>query len=272
MTIKKLLYIFSILLVSSISFQTSAIENANSGEPGGNPGEPGRPEKVSATVNLTFETYQLGYEFESSNGNSYSEVVPNPTIPAEKSLQVDLSGYDGYFTTKIEFPAQYTFKDYHTISFDIYCETDEQKELIIKIGDAVYKSAAPLEMTKAGEWVTHEIKIADLGFGAIHDINTFIFGLGLNDNSLTYWLDNIKLISDKYYYLSIDNPTVNLSEVYLVPGGIITPGVLNEIVTVYGVNGNLVRQTRTSGSLIPLRKGMYIVKVGSAKAIKMAVR
>lgn len=61
-----------------------------------------------------------------------------------------------------------------------------------------------------------------------------------------------------------------LSNVYGVEGGIIV-NAANEKVSVYGIDGRLVKQTVIDeyGSTIPLSQGIYIVKVGSAKPVKV---
>jgi hypothetical protein len=66
-------------------------------------------------------------------------------------------------------------------------------------------------------------------------------------------------------------PSVNISQVRNVPGGILI-NANNERVSIYGVDGRLVKQTIASSNTISLAQGLYIVKVGAAKAVKVFVK
>jgi hypothetical protein len=63
----------------------------------------------------------------------------------------------------------------------------------------------------------------------------------------------------------------NVSSVRNVVGGIWVKEN-NEKVSIYGVDGRLVKQTIANENVIPLNQGLYIVKVGSAKPVKVLVK
>ncbi|GHT76854.1 hypothetical protein AGMMS50262_16260 [Bacteroidia bacterium] len=62
-----------------------------------------------------------------------------------------------------------------------------------------------------------------------------------------------------------------ISNAYGVYGGIAVDAV-NQKVSVYGFDGRLVKQTIADGSIISVSKGLYIVKVGAEKAVKVLVK
>jgi hypothetical protein len=73
-------------------------------------------------------------------------------------------------------------------------------------------------------------------------------------------------------YLGITPVLVdNASSVRNVAGGIWVKES-NEKVSIYGVDGRLVKQMVADGNAISLNQGLYIVKVGSAKPVKVLVK
>ena len=60
-------------------------------------------------------------------------------------------------------------------------------------------------------------------------------------------------------------------QAYGVVGGIVVTAA-NENVSIYGIDGRLVKQAVSNNQTIELAKGLYIVKVGTAKAVKVAVK
>ncbi|GHT47173.1 hypothetical protein FACS189440_06930 [Bacteroidia bacterium] len=63
----------------------------------------------------------------------------------------------------------------------------------------------------------------------------------------------------------------NQSQVYNVAGGIVV-NAMNEKVSVYSIDGRLVKQTMANNSTISLAQGLYIVKVGTSVAVKVLVK
>ena len=64
----------------------------------------------------------------------------------------------------------------------------------------------------------------------------------------------------------------DVTNVYNIDGGIIV-NANNEKVSIYAIDGRLVKQTIAGqGTIIPLQQGLYIVKVGAAKAVKVVVK
>jgi len=61
------------------------------------------------------------------------------------------------------------------------------------------------------------------------------------------------------------------SQAYGITGGIVVKAA-NENVSVYGIDGRLVKQVVTNNRIIDMAKGLYIVKVGTAKAVKVVVK
>jgi hypothetical protein len=62
-----------------------------------------------------------------------------------------------------------------------------------------------------------------------------------------------------------------VSSVYNLPGGI-GINAANEKVSIYGIDGRLVKQVVANRSFVALSQGIYIVKVGAAKPVKVLVK
>jgi hypothetical protein len=60
-------------------------------------------------------------------------------------------------------------------------------------------------------------------------------------------------------------------QVYGIEGGIVV-NAANENVDIYGIDGRLIKQTVSNNQTIELPKGIYIVKAGTANAVKVEVR
>ena len=60
-------------------------------------------------------------------------------------------------------------------------------------------------------------------------------------------------------------------QVYGVEGGIVV-NAANEKVSIYGIDGRLVKQVVANSQPIDMAKGLYIVKVGASKAVKIIVK
>ncbi|MCL1938160.1 MAG: T9SS type A sorting domain-containing protein, partial [Candidatus Azobacteroides sp.] len=65
--------------------------------------------------------------------------------------------------------------------------------------------------------------------------------------------------------------SATVSSVYNTDGGIIVNAV-NEKVSIYGIDGRLVNQVTANNNFIALSQGLYIVKVGAAKPVKIFVK
>jgi hypothetical protein len=103
-------------------------------------------------------------------------------------------------------------------------------------------------------------------------LTSFTFALGLNDNAIDYYLDNVVLTFSNESGIIIIKPEI-LSNAYGVNGGIIVNSY-NEKVSVYSIIGRLVKQTVSAGNntIIPVQQGIYIVNVGASKPVKVIVK
>lgn len=144
---------------------------------------------------------------------------------------------------------------------------------------------------EVGKWFTYEVKREDftddfmnynllnpeapdytVDFSAVDELSSFRFGIGFNPKDVVYYIDNIRFIgAEGGGCMSINTIKNNASQmVYSTDGGIVVKAN-GEKVSIYGVDGSLVKQTIANGSVISLAKGLYIVKVG-ANAEKAIVK
>ena len=103
------------------------------------------------------------------------------------------------------------------------------------------------------------------------DLNEFDFAMGISNSACDYYLDNVTLTFNNQTGIVQVKPV--LSNAYGVTGGVVVNAV-NEKVSVYGIDGRLLKQTIVTGNntSLSLLQGIYIVKVGDAQPVKVIVR
>jgi hypothetical protein len=257
----------------------------------------GGEEPKPASSVIDFESDAIGNTYAASGGTT-AEVVANPAPTAgnAQSLFYNNTNYNQVITLgTINLPTGYTLANCDSVSFDVYTETAQYKEIMIQIGNnplwtnGLYKKISnggwghvsvnlhtgestyadgityPKDMTnvnaKGGASVS-----ADYSDGSL---TSFTLAIGINDNSLAYYLDNVVLSFNNQTGIPLVKP---ISQVYNTEGGIIV-NANNENVSVYSIDGRLVKQTVAGqGTNIPLQRGLYIVRVGANNAAKILVK
>ena len=249
-------------------------------------------------------TYPVMHAWGWPDDGSSATVVADPLEISGNSLKVVTGNYDGCVYFDVTLPEGKTVANINAVQFDAYFEEGEGDitgtiELFMAasdapIGDGAAFSAYPvylktpdtsdqIQVAVAGEWFTNDITRANIkdaaynlkgnvpDFAAINDLNQFLFGIGLSlQGGSEYYMDNITFVLGDPQS-NTQTVVLERSLVYPVVGGIIVTGA-NEKVLVYGIDGRLVKQTLADNQFIPLEKGLYIVKVGAAAAVKVLVK
>ncbi|MCL1933712.1 MAG: T9SS type A sorting domain-containing protein [Candidatus Azobacteroides sp.] len=252
---------------------------------GGGDEEPGN-------ITFDFEDNELGDTYAVAE-TANAEVVANPapTDTNAQSLYYQNSSYDQVISLgTVELPQGYTLADCESISFDVYTAGTEYKELLIKIGDdPLWGTGEYKTVSNGGEWGTVSVnlltgvstyadgieypKSGSKGGTSVYtdgSLTSFDLAVGVNDNALAYYLDNVVLKLKSLTGITQFKPA--LSNVYNIDGGIIV-NAANESVSIYGIDGRLVKQTIANNNTpISLSRGIYIVKVGDAKPVKVLVK
>ncbi|MDR0682703.1 MAG: hypothetical protein LBG15_12795 [Dysgonamonadaceae bacterium] len=244
----------------------------------------------SDDIVFDFEADEIGATYPASEETT-AEVVADPVNENEKSLSYQNTNYDQVITIgNVVLPEGQTLADLETISFKVYTESAEYKELLIKIGDSsLWGNGIYKKVSGGGQWGSVSINLntgvtkdADGGESAKEgskgettvitdankDLTSFVLAIGVNDNSVAYYLDNITLISKKTGIIPVSVNTI--SPVHNVEGGIFVN--TNDKVTIYGIDGRLVNQTVANYNMISLKQGVYIVKVGTTQPVKVLVK
>jgi hypothetical protein len=245
--------------------------------------------QVSAVFD--FEANTLGDTYSTSTGET-AEVVANPvpTSGNAQSLFYQITSYDQIIILgTVTLPESTTLADYEKLTFDVYTSATQYKELLVKIGDnAIWGNGQYKPVSIGGAWGSNSInlttgvttyadgvdyaKTGNKGETAVYtdgSLTSFVLAVGVNDNAIAYYLDNVKLVAKQGS--GIAPVFVNVSQVYNVAGGIAV-NANNEKVSVYGIDGRLVKQTVANNTTISLAQGLYIVKVGADKAVKVLVK
>jgi hypothetical protein len=237
-----------------------------------------------------FEADAIGTTYAASEETT-AVIAVDPVNENGKSLSYQNTNYDQVITIgNVVLPEGQTLADLETVSFNIYTEKTEYKELLVKIGDSsLWGNGIYKKISNGSQWGSVSInlntgvtkdadggeteKAGDKGETSIitdanKDLASFVLAVGVNDNSVAYYIDNITLISKKTGIVPLLVNTV--SPVRNVEGGILVNA--NEKVTVYGIDGRLVKQTVANRNMISLKQGVYIVKVGTTQPVKVLVK
>ena len=247
---------------------------------------------TGTSVDFTFEDNAMGDEYIATGGVATIVDNPAPTADNLQSLYYKNTNYDQLITLgTVEVPEGYTLADCQSISFDVYTTASQSKELLIKIGDnALWGNGIYKKVSNGGSWgtvsvnpITGETTDADGGQTAKSgskggtsvytdgSLTSFTLAVGVGDNAIDYYLDNVILTFSNPTGVVQVKPAIN--NAYGVTGGIVVNAV-NEKVSVYGIDGRLVKQTVVDGynTSIPMTQGVYIVKVGLANPVKVVVK
>ena len=240
------------------------------------------------TFVLDFESDEIGTVYPAAiNEDRLTATIENRPDGEGKALHVIHLDWDAYPQFSVEFPEGNTLADVEKISFEIYFEEAETvggqnqndwKSLLYCFG--------PEETTFVKE---DGISTGNFFLGASNNpkqtwlkrefvptisenllsLDTFEFGFGLGINaSGNYYLDNIAFVLKEVGIVTV-KPFV--SRVYGTEGGVVVNAV-NENVSIYNFDGRLVKQANANENMISLTKGLYIVKVGADKAMKVLVK
>ena len=251
-------------------------------------------------TSFDFENNKIGDTYDVLDTHTYTtspaaNVVANPVVTDgnANSLYYKDTDYDQMimFGT-INVPNGFTLADCKSIAFDVYTTAAQYKEIEIGIGvdsiptwgNGIYKKVSP-----GGSWGTVSInpttgettdadgnvtaKSGSKGGTSVYDdgsLTSFKFALGLNDNAMDYYLDNVILTFDNGS--SIVQVKPEIGNVYNVDGGIGVRGN-NDRVSIYSIDGRLVKAgIAGNNNTISLSQGIYIVKVGTSNPVKVLVK
>jgi hypothetical protein len=243
---------------------------------------------VPSTV-IDFEADEVNAVYPSvgwSASDISATVAANPAGEG-KSLHVTATNWNAAprFHT-VTFPDGKTLADVEKLTLDIYLTSGENidnhwKNIAFWYGEegASFGAGTPAATVtnpiKDGDngdpddtWLTKEFTPADMGLtGDLLALNTFDLALGIHSNKANYYLDNIGFVLKTTGIVAV-KPVV--SSVRNIDGGIFVNS--NERVSVYGIDGRLIRQTVANHNTISLNQGVYIVKVGATQPVKVLVK
>jgi hypothetical protein len=163
-----------------------------------------------------FEGDALGAVYSAANGTRNATVVANPVATATnaQSLSYTASSWDQTIkVATVQLPEGYTLADCESISFDVYAATEEYKEILVKIGNnalwgsGVYNLVSPgaafgtvsinllTGVSTYADGVEYPKAGTKGGTTAYTDgsLTSFDLFVGLNDNAMTYLIDNVTL-------------------------------------------------------------------------------
>ncbi|MDR2804346.1 MAG: T9SS type A sorting domain-containing protein [Dysgonamonadaceae bacterium] len=241
----------------------------------------------SAIIN--FENDEIGavYEGIAWYPENITAVVANDPAAGVrgKSLHVTSTNWNAYPKFSVILPNGKTVADIEKVKFDLYLGTNGSsdqnswKSVDWFLGATGASFAAGTSTGQANNlitndatntWIAKEMPITTEKIENVELLasNAFSFGMGILVEKADYYLDNIAFVLKEGNGIV---PVALTPKVYAVEGGIAV-NAFNEKVSVYGVNGRLIKQTVSNGNIISLPQGLYIVKTGNAKADKVWVK
>ncbi|MDR0866353.1 MAG: T9SS type A sorting domain-containing protein [Candidatus Symbiothrix sp.] len=253
---------------------------------------------------LDFESDELGTVYPTIHGWGWpdaatkAEVAADPLGVSTKSLKFAAANYDAVAYFEVALPEGKTVANITAITFDSYFGAEDKfaaVELFIApktatVGGGTAFSAYPvylkspdtvdpIQVGQANEWfnvsITREQILdntfnsnATSDFTTVDPLTQFLFGIGVSVGGGTeYYLDNITFVLDGTGIVQVKP----IAQVCNTAGGILV-NANNEKVSIYGIDGRLVKQTVANNNTISLTQGAYIVKVGAAKPVKVLVK
>ena len=271
-------------------------------------GDAGGETGGSAVINFEKETqgktFPMMHAWGWSDAGSKAIVVADPLGVNGNSLEVVAGNYDGCVYFDVTFPAGSTIADLNAIKFDCYfgaVDVTGTIEIFLAAPSATIGSGtgfasypvylktndaggSQLQVAAGGKWFTHNITKENIenetynvkgnkpNFAAINDLNKFKFGIGISmEGGTKYYMDNIIFVLGDDGDTGIIPIKQSIPNVYNVAGGI-KVNTLNEKVSIFSIDGRLVKQTAGNSQFISLPQGLYIVKAGDAKAVKVIVQ
>jgi hypothetical protein len=236
------------------------------------------------SATLDFEGDEIGaiYPSVAWSAADISAIVEANPAGSGKALHVITKNWNAYPKFQVLFPEGKTIADIEKITLNVYLTdngTDQNnwKNFDYFIG-AKGATFTANQMTGSAEnligegeavstWLSKEFTLT-VTDAALLALNEFDFGLGILFNEANYYLDNITFVGIGTGIVKVE-PVV--SQVNNVEGGIFV-NANSEKVSVYGIDGRLVKQMIANNNTISLTQGVYIVKVGTAKPVKVLVK
>ncbi|GHT76139.1 hypothetical protein FACS189463_0640 [Bacteroidia bacterium] len=241
---------------------------------------------VEPSAVLDFENDETGavYQGIGWSVDTYSAVVAANPSGTGKSLHFTSTNWNSYPKFTVTLPENKTFGDVEKIKLDIYfgeggsSDQNNYKHFDVFVGvsgasftanEATFATDNLVTNDERGKWLFKEIAIPATVSSELKALNAFDLGVGLLVENADYYLDNIQFILKAGS--AISNINQHQNTVLSVEGGISVNA--NAQVTVFGIDGRVVKQTVAgNGQVIPLQKGVYIVKAGNAKLTKVLVK
>ncbi|MDR3217525.1 MAG: T9SS type A sorting domain-containing protein [Dysgonamonadaceae bacterium] len=189
-------------------------------------------------------------------------------------------GVDGYaaFMKNLNYlglnmKSKQDISEYDFVHFDVYCGVETPFQFGWQgYAGATEETYAPSITVTPGKWNSIDIPLSSWTEQGFDLRGTNVIRLG-GGSTLIYaneiYIDNIYVYKGSVSGINKIEPVV--SKVYTTAGGIIVN--TNESVAVYGVDGRLIKKTIANGNnTIALTRGLYLVKVGTDKAVKVVVK
>ena len=262
----------------------------------------------TAVYNFNSETigkvYPTMHAWGWPEGGTSAAVVKDP-LREGNCVKMIAGNYDGVFYFTVTLPEGSTVADIKEIKFESYFGDKKENaavELImaaknasigngvgfgtypvyLKTSDSDSKPTPVIQVSEPGKWfpisfTKEQISNPNFNFGvkydfaAINSLSEFLFGIGVSGPAGTeYFVDNIEFVLKGSSRIHTVNTAV--SKAYGIDGVIVVSGA-NENVSIYGIDGRLVKQTVVSSTTtIPVNQGIYIVRVGTVSPVKVMVK
>jgi len=250
---------------------------------------------VTPSTVIDFESDAIGtaYPVIAWGPADISAVVESNPAGDGNSLHIINKNWNSYpLFSSVTLPAGKTIADIDSISFDLYFESiaeaggqipNSWKSFNYFFGTVgtSFGAGAPTGSAtnivgdpadNPGQTWLHK-KFAPVVSDSILSLslNQFDFGFGMGiNNAGNYFLDNITFVLKSGQGIVPVKPVV--SQAYGITGGI-RVNAANQNVSIYQIDGLLVKQVAGAvNQTIALAKGLYIVKVGTANAVKVVVK